>query len=81
MDGAMGTELIRRGLDLSLPLWSGDINVTHPLEVSQVHEDYLSAGADISQQIHSARLPEPIFMQDIQNVKPNYGRGKACLQL
>ena len=47
MDGAMGTELIRRGLDLSLPLWSGDINVTHPLEVSQVHEDYLSAGADI----------------------------------
>ena len=43
----MGTELIRRGLDLSLPLWSGDINVTHPMEVSQVHDDYLSAGADI----------------------------------
>ena len=43
----MGTELIRRRLDLSLPLWSGDINVTHPMEVSQVHDDYLSAGADI----------------------------------
>ena len=47
IDGAMGTELIRMGLDLSLPLWSGDINRTHPSEVSRVHEDYLSAGADI----------------------------------
>ena len=47
MDGAMGTELIREGLDLSLPLWSGDINLTHPGYVSKIHEEYVQAGADI----------------------------------
>ena len=47
MDGAMGTELMRAGLDLPLPIWSGDINLSHPDFVRKIHEAYLTAGADI----------------------------------
>lgn len=47
MDGAMGTELMRRGLDLPLPLWSAEANLTHPELVRSVHQDYVKAGADI----------------------------------
>ena len=47
LDGAMGTELMRAGLDLSLPIWSGDVNLTHPEYVKKIHEAYLNAGADI----------------------------------
>ncbi|MEC9307629.1 MAG: homocysteine S-methyltransferase family protein, partial [Candidatus Neomarinimicrobiota bacterium] len=47
LDGAIGTELIRRGLDLPLPLWSADINLTHPESVQQVHDAYITAGSDV----------------------------------
>jgi len=47
LDGAMGTELMRAGLDLPLPIWSGDVNLTHPDYVQKIHEAYLTAGADI----------------------------------
>ena len=47
MDGAMGTELMRAGLDLPLPIWSGDINLSHPDFVRKIHEAYLNEGADI----------------------------------
>ena len=39
LDGAMGTELIRRSVNLPLPLWSGDANLTHPETVIQIHQD------------------------------------------
>ena len=47
LDGAMGTELMRAGLGLPLPIWSGDVNLTHPDYVRRIHEAYLTAGADI----------------------------------
>ena len=47
MDGAMGTELMARGLDLPLPLWSAESNLTDPDVVKSVHQDYVNAGADI----------------------------------
>jgi len=47
LDGAMGTELMRAGLDLPLPIWSGDVNLTHPDYIRRIHEAYLTAGADI----------------------------------
>ena len=47
LDGAMGTELMSAGLDLPLPIWSGDVNLTHPDYVRKIHEAYLTAGADI----------------------------------
>ena len=46
LDGEMGTELMRAGLELPLPIWSGDVNLTHPDYVRRIHEAYLTAGAD-----------------------------------
>ncbi|HTO94015.1 MAG TPA: homocysteine S-methyltransferase family protein [Bacteroidota bacterium] len=47
LDGAMGTELARRGEDTSLPLWSAGPLLNSPGAVSRIHADYIAAGADI----------------------------------
>jgi homocysteine S-methyltransferase len=54
LDGATGSELGRRGVNVSkgstlekLAVWSGTANIDAPLIVRQVHEDYLKLGADI----------------------------------
>ena len=38
MDGAMGTELIRRGIELSLPLWSAAALEENPAVVREIHQ-------------------------------------------
>lgn len=43
----MGTELQRRGVDITLPLWSAKALVDHPEIVLKIHCDYIEAGADI----------------------------------
>ncbi len=43
----MGTELMARGVNLPLPLWSAESNLTDPEVVQAIHEDYVNAGADI----------------------------------
>ena len=47
MDGAMGTELMRRGIELPLPLWSSMSNIDQYDQVLNVHKDYIEAGSDI----------------------------------
>lgn len=47
LDGAMGTELERRRYPTTLPLWSAMANLEAPELVKQIHDDYISAGADI----------------------------------
>lgn len=47
VDGAMGTELERRGWDLADPLWSARLLLEAPEAISAVHRDYLAAGADV----------------------------------
>ncbi|HUI64657.1 MAG TPA: homocysteine S-methyltransferase family protein [Bacteroidota bacterium] len=47
LDGAMGTELDRRGVAMSLPLWSAGALISSPETVRQIHSDYIAAGADI----------------------------------
>ena len=47
LDGATGTELNRRGVSTDLPLWSARALVEAPDAVSQIHLDYLRAGADV----------------------------------
>lgn len=47
LDGAMGTELEKRGVPMDNTAWSGAAVATHPDIVRQVHEDYIRAGADI----------------------------------
>ncbi|MBT8484701.1 MAG: homocysteine S-methyltransferase family protein [Phycisphaerales bacterium] len=45
LDGATGTELARRGVDISLPLWSARALLDAPEVVEAIHRDYLEAGA------------------------------------
>jgi len=47
LDGAMGTELERRGVPTPLPLWSAQALLDHPDTVRAVHEEYARAGADV----------------------------------
>ncbi len=47
LDGAMGTELQRRGLDVGLPLWSARALIDNPEEVEAIHREYIAAGAQI----------------------------------
>ena len=46
LDGALATELERRGADLDDPLWSARILLEDPDLIRQVHLDYFRAGAD-----------------------------------
>jgi len=46
-DGPTGTELHRRGVDTSLPLWSARALLTAPDVLRAVHRDYLEAGAEV----------------------------------
>jgi len=46
IDGALGTELERRGCNLDDPLWSARLLADNPDMIAAVHTDYLHAGAD-----------------------------------
>lgn len=46
IDGALATELERRGYDLKNDLWSAKILLEQPEAIQQAHYDYFNAGAD-----------------------------------
>lgn len=48
LDGALATELERRGCDLADPLWSAKVLIENPSLIQAVHADYFAAGADIA---------------------------------
>jgi homocysteine S-methyltransferase len=48
LDGAMATELERRGADLRDPLWSAKVLIESPALIRNVHYDYFVAGADVA---------------------------------
>src|SRR2546427_6160361 len=47
LDGALGTELERRGISIRLPLWSAQALLDAPDRVREIHEEYVRAGAEI----------------------------------
>ncbi len=47
LDGPMGTELDRRGVDVTLPLWSARAVVDAPDVMRAIHIDHLRAGARV----------------------------------
>ena len=47
LDGAVGSEIERRGGKMDAVAWCGVANVTHPDTVRRVHEAYLEAGAEV----------------------------------
>jgi homocysteine S-methyltransferase len=48
LDGALATELERRGADLRDPLWSAKVLIENGDLIRQVHLDYFKAGADVA---------------------------------
>ncbi len=48
LDGALATELERRGADLKDPLWSARLLIEQPGLIREVHLDYFRAGADVA---------------------------------
>ncbi len=48
LDGALATELERRGCCLADPLWSAKVLVEDPALIEAVHADYFVAGADVA---------------------------------
>ncbi len=48
LDGALATELERRGADLADPLWSARCLLERPELIGEVHRDYFEAGADVA---------------------------------
>lgn len=48
LDGALATELERRGVDLRDPLWSAKCLIESPQTIRAVHMDYFRAGADVA---------------------------------
>ena len=48
LDGALATELERRGADLQDPLWSATCLIERPELIHAVHLDYFRAGADVA---------------------------------
>jgi S-methylmethionine-dependent homocysteine/selenocysteine methylase len=47
LDGAMGTELERRGVATPLPLWSAQALLDAPDTIRAIHEEYVGAGAEV----------------------------------
>ena len=47
LDGAMGSELEKKGAQMDKNLWCGTCSVEFPELVKKVHEDYIEAGADV----------------------------------
>ena len=47
MDGAMGTELMRRGIELPLPLWSSMANIEEYDHVATIHKEYIESGCNV----------------------------------
>lgn len=47
LDGALGTELAQRGVDVSGPLWSSAALISAPQVLRALHAEYLDAGSDI----------------------------------
>jgi homocysteine S-methyltransferase len=47
LDGALATELERRGCNLNSALWSAEILVNNPQLIYETHLEYFEAGADV----------------------------------
>ena len=62
LDAALGTELLRRGADLSSPLWSARALLDRPDLVAAIHRENAEAGADVltiaSFRLHARNIRE-----------------------
>ena len=47
LDGATGTELQRRGIDMDPAAWCGVASLANQQTLSEIHADYIAAGAEV----------------------------------
>lgn len=77
LDGAMGTELEQRTVDVSLPLWSAAVVEHHPEIVEEVHSDYLAVGAEVLTTATFRTTPRT-FMKITSNFREAVSRAKEA---
>lgn len=68
LDGAMGTLLHSRGLNPVGTMWMSYLNISSPASVKTVHEEYISAGADIITTNTFRTNPFALNRSDIRDV-------------
>ncbi|TWT57184.1 Homocysteine S-methyltransferase [Thalassoglobus neptunius] len=69
LDGATGTELERRGFELAAPGWSAAAIRNAPERLTEIHRDYVAAGAEI--------LTANTFRTHARNLEATQWRGMA----
>lgn len=78
LDGGMGRELLRRGAPFRQPEWSALALIEAPQFVSEIHDDYIGAGADVITTNSYALVPFHIgaerFASDGQTLAALAGR-------
>ena len=81
LDGATGTEIERRGIPTTLPLWSAGALQTHPDVVREIHLDYVRAGADIittnTFRTHARNVGDPAQARELTSLAVELARDAA----
>jgi S-methylmethionine-dependent homocysteine/selenocysteine methylase len=67
LDGGMGRELWRRGVEIPPILWSANALLVAPQIVQQVHEDYIAAGADIITLNNYSLVPDALASAGLED--------------
>ncbi len=67
IDGGMGQELIRRSKNPTTPLWSTQVLIDEPDIVTQLHLDYIKAGAEVITLANYSATPERLTRENLQD--------------
>ncbi len=70
LDGAMGTELRARGVEVPdhiTSIWSAKALIDAPASVLQIHRDYIEAGADVITLNNYAVTPQLLAREGLEN--------------
>ena len=71
LDGALATELERKGCDLNDSLWSAKILIEQPELIQQVHLDYFQQVLTVQQQPATKRQLMALLKKATQKKKPS----------
>ena len=80
LDGAMGSELIQRGLTLPEYVWSADANLNYSELVLQIHMEYIDAGADFITTNTFRTTPRAYLKTGINSKKASQMAKKSLVQ-
>ncbi len=72
LDGGMGGELMKRGANSGKALWSAQSLIDAPEMVTQVHADFIAAGADIITTNSYSTIPSYLGKQGLAHEFETY---------